>query len=95
MEISCYSCGAKNTFPEDKIMRGDDCEKCMTSLRCCKMCLHYDTSAYNECREPSADRILEKEKANFCDYFQPNLGLEKAQEEKDKVLSAAEALFKK
>jgi hypothetical protein len=54
----------------------------------------YDPKSYNECKEPSADVVKEKERANFCDFF-------KAQESGDKVdmkaqqLSAAEALFKK
>lgn len=54
----------------------------------------YDPKSYNECKEPSADVVKEKERANFCDFF-------KAKEDGDvvdhkaKLLSAAEALFKK
>ena len=58
------------------------------------MCEFYDTSSYNECREPSAPRVVEKTKANFCDFFQltnPN-ALSNA---KDDFKSAADALFKK
>ena len=32
-------------------------------------CDFYDAGAYNQCREPQAERVLEKEKGNFCDYF--------------------------
>jgi hypothetical protein len=33
--------------------------------------MFYDPHAYNECREVSAERIIDKERANFCDYFAP------------------------
>jgi hypothetical protein len=28
--------------------------------------------SYNECRETSADRVVDKEKENYCDYFKMN-----------------------
>ncbi len=34
-------------------------------------CRFYDETAYNECSEPSAERVVDKEKSNFCDYFSP------------------------
>tara|TARA_Y100000768_G_C23908713_1_gene648852 strand:+ start:936 stop:1172 length:237 start_codon:yes stop_codon:yes gene_type:complete len=76
------------------VARTEECEKCYTDLRCCKMCSFYDKSAYNECREPTADRIVEKEKANFCDFFK--LGAKNGQENpKVDLLAQANALFKK
>jgi hypothetical protein len=27
------------------------------------------TGAYNDCREPQAERVIEKNRSNFCDYF--------------------------
>jgi len=38
-------------------------------VRVCYNCKNYDTKAYNECREVQADRVVDKAKANFCDYF--------------------------
>ena len=38
-------------------------------LKCCLNCTFHDPSSYNECREPSAERVVDKEAANFCDYF--------------------------
>lgn len=67
----------------------------MTDVRCCKMCTFYDPKSYNECRESSADRIQDKEKANFCDYFKINaLGADPDQAKKEALAKAA-ALFKK
>lgn len=57
------------------------------------MCTFYDQNSYNDCREPSADRVVEKEKSNFCDYFQ--LGASnKIDNAKDKFLAQASKLFK-
>lgn len=54
-----------------KIGRQDTCPHCDRDLRCCKQCAFYDQNAYNECREVAADRIVDKERANFCDFFLP------------------------
>ena len=94
--LNCYKCGhgLSETF---KIMVGrrDTCPNCMADIRCCKMCQFYDPKAYNECRESSADRIQDKEKANFCDYFKIGTpGTNPDQERKD-ALARAAALFKK
>jgi len=32
-------------------------------------CSLYDAAVYNACRESQADRCVEKNKANFCVYF--------------------------
>jgi hypothetical protein len=54
----------------------------------------YDPKNYNECKEPSAEVVKEKERANFCDFFKA-LENGDAVDTKTKYLSAAEALFKK
>jgi hypothetical protein len=36
--------------------------------------VHHDRSAYNECREPQAERVLDKERSNMCDFFRPYTG---------------------
>ena len=35
------------------------------------MCEFYDPSVANACREPVADAVGDKERANFCGYFHP------------------------
>jgi hypothetical protein len=59
------------------------------------MCEFYDTSSYNDCREPSSDRIVEKDKANFCGFFKLTAGESVMNAKKETAVSAAEALFKK
>ena len=95
MEVNCYACGETLSFEANQtIGRSEECSKCYANVRCCKMCKLYDASAYNECREPSADRIVEKEKSNFCDYYQLGSG-GKDNDAKSDALAAANALFKK
>jgi hypothetical protein len=36
------------------------------------MCLYFDTTAPQQCREPVADNVSDKQRANFCGYFQIN-----------------------
>lgn len=65
----CWKC--KNEIELDrKPNRGDVCPKCGAYLRCCYNCSFYDSGAHNKCREPQAEWVGDKEKANFCDYFQ-------------------------
>ncbi len=66
--MNCIFCGQKIQM-KGKVGRQDTCSRCNRDLRCCKQCKFYDPSAYNDCKEVSAERILEKERANFCDYF--------------------------
>ena len=77
--------------------RKDECPNCGHDLRCCKQCKFYDPNAYNECREVSADRIVDKERANFCDYFmvRGSKGKGGNYSKTQDAKAALEALFKK
>ncbi len=94
--MSCFFCrGALNMAAP--VQRKDTCPHCDRDLRCCKQCKFYDPNAYNECREVSAQRIRDKERANHCDYFilrgskGEGRGLDRVKEAK----KALEALFRK
>ncbi len=76
------------------ISRRDECPKCSADVRVCKNCQFYDPKVYNECRETSAEVVREKERATLCDYFQPG-GQATAQDSREALRAAAEALFKK
>ncbi|MBW1888428.1 MAG: hypothetical protein JRI52_08785 [Deltaproteobacteria bacterium] len=68
--MDCYFCKKKISI-EEKVGRRDTCPHCHRDLRCCKQCKFYDQKAYNECKEVAAERIVDKERANFCDFFLP------------------------
>ena len=96
MSVKCFKCDNALILEAGKdANRYENCTKCNASVRCCMMCQFYDTSSYNECREPTADRITDKEKANFCDFFKVSAGGNTYKDHKTEVLSAADALFKK
>lgn len=63
----CFRCG--NQVVDARVSRNDSCVKCGADLKVCKNCVHYDVGAYNECREPQAERVVDKDRSNFCDYF--------------------------
>lgn len=92
--IYCYSCNHElDNEAGERVGRHEECNKCRTSLRCCRMCHFYDKLVYNECREPNAERLLDKEKPNFCSYFVLGNGKD-AGSGKDELLAQANALFK-
>ena len=94
--MECVFCN-KDIQIEGKIERQDTCPHCHRDLRCCKQCKFYDQSAYNECREVAAERIVDKERANFCDFFVPR-GSEtggSSYNRTKEAKQALEALFKK
>lgn len=94
VKVHCHSCGKLLSFV-DSIGFRQDCDQCRADVHVCKNCKFYDTGAYNECREPSADVVRDKEKANFCEYFQANTDGKSAGDDKQSLLDAAEALFRK
>ena len=66
----CYSCNGE-VVVSDRVGRNETCPQCNADLHCCRNCRFYDPASYNECREPQAERVVAKEPANFCDYFEP------------------------
>ena len=66
--LGCWSCG--ETLEYDSTPgRSEECESCESDVRCCMNCKHYDRSASNQCREPTAEFVSDKEHANFCGQF--------------------------
>ena len=95
MKLVCFTCHFANDII-DRVGFRDHCQKCYSDLHSCRNCEFFDSAAYNECREPAAEFVKDKEKANFCDFFQPTQSLEhKVKIPSKQVLRAqAEALFK-
>ena len=92
--VTCFSCGAKKAF-EGVVSREATCESCRAYLHCCRNCRFYEPSAYNECSEPMAERVVDKEAANFCDYFEASSEQSASQVQGAGAKEALEKLFKK
>jgi hypothetical protein len=66
----CQACGAELGYkPGDIVGRNHTCPGCNAELHACVQCAHHDPRAANECREPQAERVDDRRKANFCEYF--------------------------
>ena len=92
-KLFCHQC-SKEIPLLGIVGRREECPFCKADLHVCKNCIHHDIQAYNECKEPQADRVLEKDRGNFCDYFTPGK-VGASEKVKNDLLAAAEALFKK
>jgi len=64
----CHAC-RKELSVSREVGRKDECPHCHADLRCCLNCKFFDRSAPRQCREPIAELVREKNKANFCDHF--------------------------
>lgn len=94
IRFKCFQCGKELVFATVPGRR-DECPSCGADVHSCRNCRHYDKNAYNECREPQADVVKERDRANFCDFYSPGgQGPAVADKQKD-LRAAAEALFKK
>ncbi|MGL4987577.1 MAG: hypothetical protein ACRC5H_10660 [Treponemataceae bacterium] len=47
----------------------DECPYCHADVHCCKNCTFYSIDSHYECHEDVDERVSNKEKANFCEYF--------------------------
>lgn len=70
IQITCFHCRAVLQF-EALPGRSASCDSCHSDVRVCLNCRHYDAQSYNECREPVAERVVDKDRRTFCDYFSP------------------------
>jgi hypothetical protein len=95
--MRCYNCGE---VAVGKVGRQQSCENCQRDLRVCRNCEFYDLQVSQECREPQADYVRDKETANFCDFFQPRseaivVGGSRAVDPVAEARRAFDSLFKK
>ncbi len=94
--MQCGKCGGMNPL-SGTVGRNEVCVSCGADLRCCLNCAHYDLGRYNSCGEPQAERVLDKEKRNFCDFFSASgkTGAAKKKDPAPDAKSRLESLFKK
>ena len=72
--LVCWRCGAALADEPLPLARAAACVACRADLHVCKMCEFYATGIANDCREPIAERVVNKERANFCGYHKPKPG---------------------
>lgn len=89
----CWHCG--QLLGSADFNRESRCPGCQRASHSCRNCSFYAPGYANDCREPVAEHISDKETANFCDYFEPaeNNKDGKGSQDPDNLLQAARDLF--
>lgn len=72
MSVACRTCGRK--WPTREVPFSAECERCGTELHACVQCDFYEPGRDNDCREPIAEPVRDKERANRCELFRPGAG---------------------
>ncbi len=97
----CHHCGRELQLLA-KVARVDGCPYCHSDLKCCLNCALHDPGANNQCRESQAEWVTDKDKSNFCEFFEfrstSALGLPGhggSQSDQAKARAAFDALFRK
>ncbi len=75
--LICWSCG-RPTDITHKPTRNDYCPHCDAGLRTCRGCRHFDPTRRSQCRETIDAPVRDKDKNNFCDWFQPRQATKRA-----------------
>ena len=69
MTLQCWNCGRSLDDVPRPISRHEHCRDCFEALHSCRLCRHYRTDVNSRCNEERADPPMNKENANFCDFF--------------------------
>jgi hypothetical protein len=93
--LVCWKCGAELSELSLPLSRRDECRKCGADLHVCRLCSDYDERVAKLCREPIAEEVSDKTRANFCDYFSPRPGAYRATDTSaaDAARTQLESLF--
>jgi hypothetical protein len=63
----CFKC--RSPISLEAVLFRDECPVCGSDLHVCVNCTFYDPGKHNSCREPQAEYVRERDRANYCDYF--------------------------
>lgn len=92
--VVCWKCGMDISGLPQPLGRRAECPACHVELHVCRLCRHYDPVKARQCREPMAEEIKEKTRANFCEWFQPRAhAFQTTNPQKANPRNALEALF--
>lgn len=94
-ELRCYRCGEPLAALTPPISRQDQCPSCSVYLHVCRMCGYFDVNVPRQCREDDAEDVTDKEKLNFCEWYEPSPNAFDAARKRDadKARSRLDSLF--
>jgi hypothetical protein len=90
----CAFCG-QEVIVRERVMMKDECPHCRRDLHCCLQCRFHDPAYHNQCREPKADPVRDRDKMNLCDYFEFGAAPCANDLKDDQAKQKIESLFKK
>jgi hypothetical protein len=73
--LRCFQCGHQEAAVE-AVATGARCPTCTAAVHCCRNCVHFDSGARFECREPIPAKVMSKIIANECASFRPSTVLD-------------------
>jgi len=68
--VKCWKCDLELGELLLPLSRTEECSNCGRDLHVCRMCKFYDTRVNNACKEPVAEFVSDKTRANFCGYLE-------------------------
>lgn len=71
-ELRCFRCGASLAALSLPLSRRDACPSCAVHLHVCRMCRSFDPAVPRQCREDDAEEVTDKDRVNFCEWFEPD-----------------------
>lgn len=72
LDIQCWKCGSELKSLLLPFSRTEECSSCNADLHVCLGCKNYAVNAADACTEERAEFVADKDRANFCDYFDPH-----------------------
>ncbi|MGH7745830.1 MAG: hypothetical protein ACREQ5_13770 [Candidatus Dormibacteria bacterium] len=93
----CWKCGSPLKDVPMPLSRLSECLACRAELHVCRQCDFYDPHKAESCAEERADPPKDKQRANFCEYFQPRADAFQLRDHStaDKAKTELEKLFGK
>jgi len=95
--VRCFACDAEIPLAAgERVGFRDTCPRCGADAHVCLNCAHHDPGAQNQCREPQAEPVRDRDRANRCDWFRPGgAGGGHVEDERQRARRDLDSLFKK
>jgi hypothetical protein len=72
--IECWRCGTAVKSSQLPLTRLEQCLHCHADLYVCRLCRSWNPRYTSKCSHDHAEPPLDRERANFCQYFRPAAG---------------------
>jgi len=92
MTVTCHRCGRPTSG--ERIAFRATCG-CGAWLHCCRNCEFFAPGRANDCREPRAEPLADREQGNFCEWFRASAAPAAAAGNATAARAALDTLFAK